>query len=92
MGISSVSRIIVKVSEAIARLYPHFVKMPEQEEIIREQNKFYTVASFPRVLGLVDCTHVRIQSPGNLLKITILNSQNRDTSFVATCEYSSSKG
>lgn len=67
MDVSTVSRIIKKVSRAIARLFPIYVKMPEQQELVREQNKFYNVARFPRVIGLVDGTHIKIQSPGNTL-------------------------
>lgn len=34
------------------------------EEINITQNNFYAVAAFPRVIGTIDCTHIRIQSPG----------------------------
>lgn len=60
---STVSRIISKVSAAILRLYGRFVKMPEgQDEIRNTQNGFYQIASFPKVMGCVDGTHVRIRS------------------------------
>lgn len=62
---STTSRIISKVSRAIAGLRPIYVKMPETNvEKLRTQEEFYTVARFPRVMGVIDCTHVRIQSPG----------------------------
>ncbi|KAJ8911392.1 hypothetical protein NQ315_013528 [Exocentrus adspersus] len=64
MAISSASRIIKRVSEAIARLHPRYMKMSSADESVRQQNKFYRVAAFPRVAGLIDCTHIRIQSPG----------------------------
>lgn len=28
------------------------------------KEEFYSIASFPDVIGAIDCTHVRIQSPG----------------------------
>lgn len=59
---STASRIIKKTSEAIAGL--RYVMMPENEEIIAVQNNFFQMASFPHVIGCVDGTHVRIQSPG----------------------------
>ncbi|VEN62479.1 unnamed protein product [Callosobruchus maculatus] len=65
MDVSTVSRIIAKVSCAIARLFPLYVRMPQQQELVKEQNKFYNVARFPRIIGMVDGTHIRIQSPGN---------------------------
>ncbi|KAJ8914317.1 hypothetical protein NQ315_011304 [Exocentrus adspersus] len=63
MAISSASRIIKRVSEAIARLHPRYMKMSSADESVRQQNKFHRVAAFPRVAGLIDCTHIRIQSP-----------------------------
>lgn len=67
MGIheGTASKIIKRTSEAVARLRPTYIKMPENEaEIIDVQNKFFGIASFPRVLGNIDGTHIRIQSPG----------------------------
>jgi hypothetical protein len=63
--LSTVSRIINKVSRAIARLYPRFIQLPENEAEIREvQVNFYQIALFPTVVGAVDGTHIKIQSPG----------------------------
>lgn len=67
MDKSTVSRIIVRVSEAIASLAHIYIKLPQtQEEISQAQRSFYNIAAFPRVIGAIDCTHVRIQSPGML--------------------------
>ncbi|ENN80826.1 hypothetical protein YQE_02759, partial [Dendroctonus ponderosae] len=38
--------------------------MPEQPQIINTQYRFSQIASFPRVIGCIDCTHIRIISPG----------------------------
>lgn len=67
MDISTASRIIAKVTLAIGRLYPQFVKMPLQNNLLQTQTNFYHKASFPRVIGCVDGSHVRIQSPGKSL-------------------------
>lgn len=64
MDISTASRIVARVSRIIATLFPLYVKMPEQNQFIQEQNKFYNIARFPRVIGVVDGTHIRILSPG----------------------------
>lgn len=70
---STASRVIVKVSRAIAALSPHFIKMPATENERRlSQTKFYEIASFPRVIGAIDCTHVRIQSPGKFQYCTLM--------------------
>lgn len=61
MNPSTVSRIVVKVSEALTRLAPQFIHMPAPNDIIREKQNF---TMFPKVIGIVDGTQIRIQSPG----------------------------
>ncbi|KAJ8910200.1 hypothetical protein NQ315_014371 [Exocentrus adspersus] len=56
MDVSTTSRIICRVSEAIARLAPRLINMPVRNDIFRYQTKFHNVAGFPRVIGLVDGT------------------------------------
>nr|CAH7715985.1 unnamed protein product [Callosobruchus chinensis] len=59
------SKIVKKVSLAIARLSPRFIKMPQnEEEILEEKHAFYERAGLPKIIGSIDCTHVKIQSPG----------------------------
>lgn len=41
--------------------------MPTPEESLRVQTEFYDRAAFPRVIAVVDGTHIKIQSPGKLL-------------------------
>lgn len=66
-GISEATccRIVKRVSEAIVRLRKDFITFPETEE---QQGKvklgFFNIAKFPNILGCIDCTHVKIQSPG----------------------------
>ncbi|KAJ8914419.1 hypothetical protein NQ315_017513 [Exocentrus adspersus] len=55
-------KIIGRVSRAIASLYRQHIQFPTTDE--DNQTKFFEVARFPRVVGVVDCTHIRIQSPG----------------------------
>nr|CAI5841467.1 unnamed protein product [Callosobruchus analis] len=65
MNQSTVSRIVGKVSRAIAGLRNRFIKMPSTpEDILCCQNNFYRLARFPRVIGCIDGTHVKIYSPG----------------------------
>lgn len=63
---STASRIVKRVSIILAQLYRIFVKMPTPEESLRVQTEFYDRAAFPRVIGVVDGTHIKIQSPGKL--------------------------
>lgn len=65
LSVPSVSRIVKKTTDAIVKLRDRFIKMPTTEEDIRTmQQKFYNIANFPFVIGTIDCTHVKIQSPG----------------------------
>lgn len=51
---STVSRIVKRVSEAIASLRPIYIKFPSTpEEIQATQNNFFAIASFPRVVGVI---------------------------------------
>lgn len=64
---ASVCCILVRVSDAIARERPNYVKMPQpqtEEEMKAASHAFADIASFPRVIGTIDCTHIKIQSPG----------------------------
>lgn len=39
--------------------------MPQSRAEIQEvQAGFYKIAKFPKVIGAIDCTHIKIQSPG----------------------------
>lgn len=62
---ATASRTIHRVSRAIASISQQFIKMPvAQEEIQDVKTGFYNIARFPKVLGAIDCTHIRILSPG----------------------------
>lgn len=58
-------RIIHKVSRAIVGLHRQFIKMPETEY---DRNaicaQFYRISRFPKCIGALDCTHIKIASPG----------------------------
>ncbi|ERL88142.1 hypothetical protein D910_05530 [Dendroctonus ponderosae] len=66
-GVSKTSscNIVTQVTDAIARLRPIYVRFPETHAaILSTQETFYGIARFSYVVGAIDCTHVRIQSPG----------------------------
>lgn len=71
---STASRKIYKVLRAIANLSGEFIKMPRTEhEINNVKRDFYDIAKFPRCIGAIDCTHVKIQSPGGQFAETYRN-------------------
>lgn len=61
---SSVCHIVRRVTKAICTLRENYVYLPEAEERPLVQQGFYSIASFPRATLALDCTHIRIQSPG----------------------------
>lgn len=73
-GISKTSavRIVDEVVDAILDFKDEFIKMPEtDEEKSRTKLAFYNLNRFPRVIGIIDGTHVKIQSTGKLLIIQL---------------------
>lgn len=63
----TVCRIIPHVTRAIAALGRRYIKMPDTlEERRRTMSQFYRISGFPCVIGAIDCTHIKIQSPGGL--------------------------
>lgn len=62
---SVVCKIIKKISHLIALLRYVFITMPNNpHEILRTKTDFYTIRNFPNIIGCIDCTHIKIQSPG----------------------------
>lgn len=65
---SSVCRILKRVSDVVASLHGNYINMPPPEDIHRTKRAFYEVAGFPGVIGLIDCTHIKLVfnvPPGN---------------------------
>lgn len=64
-GVDKGTTSIWKVTRAIAELYPHFINMPlTNAEIRATSQKFYNKTRFLKCNGALDCTHVKIISPG----------------------------
>lgn len=51
-----------KISRAIRRKKAQFIQFPDDVNAVKV--KFYEIANFPDVMGVIDCTHVPIVSPG----------------------------
>lgn len=60
----TVHRIVHKVTRKIAAMKSLYINMPNADEFLDVANEFYSIAGFPRVVGAIDCTHVKINSPG----------------------------
>lgn len=52
-----------RVSQALTLVSRQFIRFPTGQEASRVKRSFYDIAGFPNVLGAVDGTLIRIQSP-----------------------------
>lgn len=67
MGVSksSASRIVQRVSQAIASLRPQYINMyGTNQEMEAACEDFYRIARFPKCIGAIDCTLIKIDSVG----------------------------
>ncbi|XP_064489103.1 putative nuclease HARBI1 [Ornithodoros turicata] len=61
----TVFRTVDAVTRLIARhLFRDLVHFPSASEYSEVMKDFYEIAKFPGVTGCIDCTHVRVKSPG----------------------------
>lgn len=71
---TTASQIVKKVLSAISLLAPDYIKMPmSQQEVEKTKRNFYDIAKFPRVIGAIDCTHIKIISPGIYVKFLMFS-------------------
>jgi hypothetical protein len=69
----TVSKVILEISKIIAGYNNEFIYMPRtSEERNQMYSEFYKIAYFPTVIGTVDCTHIRVQSPGKTFRCILL--------------------
>jgi hypothetical protein len=62
---SSVCRIINRTSEQLSKHIGQVIKFPRtQAQLDANRQFFYQIAGFPGVTGVIDGTHIPIQSPG----------------------------
>lgn len=82
---STASRIVKLVSHTIALLREQFVNFPNNENDIKKlKQDFFNIAKFPMVVGALDCTHVKIKSPGGDNAEAYRNSGYAQRNYVMT--------
>ncbi|XP_066585768.1 putative nuclease HARBI1 [Prorops nasuta] len=65
ISVSSAQMIVHKVTAAIAALHTKFIKFPNKSnDILKSKAKNFNLSGFPRVIGAIDCIHIRIKSYG----------------------------
>ncbi len=58
------SRVIKRVSVAIARLKIHYIQFPTADMLPQIKLDFWRICAFPNIVGTIDCTHIKIPCPG----------------------------
>lgn len=58
---SSVSRCIERVCTALVKEIDRFIHWPRNES--QQKERFFNIAGFPSVVGIIDGSHIRIQEP-----------------------------
>ncbi|XP_055850483.1 putative nuclease HARBI1, partial [Episyrphus balteatus] len=60
---TSVSRCITEVAIALNCIANRHVKFPRAAQFLQIKRKFFDIAGFPGVIGLIDGTHIKIAAP-----------------------------
>ena len=61
VSISSACRATTRVTKALCRIQAEHIKWPlTHEEVRQTQQDFMGLRGFPRIVGAIDCTHVRL--------------------------------
>ena len=60
---STVSRTMKRVTDALVRHFPQWVRMPHQQEAEASMMNFFQRNQTPIVFGCIDGTQIRIQAP-----------------------------
>ena len=64
LSVSSICRMVHKFADVICIMKGHFIKFPtSQNQIIHNQNKFFSQHRIPNIVGLIDGTRVQIIAP-----------------------------
>jgi len=69
---ATAGKYIWQVLQTIARYLSDHIHFPQnQNELSSIKKDFYQLASMPNVVGALDCTHIKIESPGNFFRNNI---------------------
>ncbi|XP_051167759.1 putative nuclease HARBI1 [Leptopilina boulardi] len=56
-------RCTIRIAKVLNRRSAEFIRWPQGQEIIKNQQEFFEIADFPDIIGAVDGCHIRINAP-----------------------------
>lgn len=63
VGKATALKSVRRVVKALVELAPHFITWPNEERSIEIHNGFFAISGFPKVIGAIDGTHIKIPTP-----------------------------
>ena len=81
---STMCRIIRRMSQALARRKNEFIVFPRGADVQHAMEAFKAIADYPRAVGAIDCTHVKIANPGGDYAVRFIN---RKGYFSLNCQF-----
>lgn len=63
VGLATALRSVRRVSHALHSLAPQFIRWPRGEHARQVAREFESHSAFPRVVGAIDGTHIKINAP-----------------------------
>ncbi|KAG0423205.1 hypothetical protein HPB47_001010 [Ixodes persulcatus] len=87
MSQPTVCRIVGKVTDLITDNHsPRLAKFPDIADCRNVITEFNNIGNFREITGRIDCTHVRIKSPGGDYADVVRNSKGRTfTFYLSSC-------
>ncbi|XP_060579040.1 putative nuclease HARBI1, partial [Ruditapes philippinarum] len=85
--ISTVSRTVRDVSDALCRIGPAYICWPSDSERREIRDGFFGIAGFPGVMGAIDCNPCRIQGPSEYENNYINRKGFHSINVQAVCDH-----
>jgi len=71
---------------SLAKHLSSFVKMPAYANRRSVHQRFHDIAQFPTVIGLIDCTHVRVTPPKEIEHIYVNRKSVKSYNIQCVCD------
>lgn len=84
---STACRSIWACLRALVVYLPNYVRFPENNEFSRIKDGFFEIAEFPSIIGLIDCTHIRILAPNQYEHVYVNRKSFHSYNVQCVCDH-----